>query len=192
MIKNKGKWEMGRVHISLVLAMTFMSGCGTSARKTLFQTSTIDALLISVYDGDISCGRLLKHGDFGIGTFDRLDEEMVILEGTIYEVKGDGKVYKPGLNSKTPSARTCYFNPEKTVSINASTNYNRLEMLIDAAAPNLNFFCAIRITGQFRLMRTRSAPAQKKPYAPLKDVTQNQPEFDMNNVFGTIAGFRCP
>jgi hypothetical protein len=105
MIKNKGKWEMGRVNILLVLAMTFMSGCGTSARKTLFQTSTIDALLISVYDGDISCGRLLKHGDFGIGTFDRLDEEMVILEGTIYEVKGDGKVYKPGILAATAYRR---------------------------------------------------------------------------------------
>ena len=169
-----------------------VSGCGTPARNTLFQTSTIDALLAGVYDADLSCGDLLKHGDFGIGTFDRVDGEMVVLEGTMYQIKGDGKVYKPDPNCKTPFATICHFNPEKTISINTSTDYKRIEFLIDAAAPSRNLFCAIKITGQFRLMRTRSVPAQRKPYPPLKEVTNKQPEFDMNNVFGTIVGFRCP
>ncbi len=57
-----------------------LSGCGAPGRNTLFQTSTINALLAGVYDGDISCLHLLEHGDFGIGTFDRLEGEMVILE----------------------------------------------------------------------------------------------------------------
>ena len=168
------------------------SGCGAPARNTLFQTSTIDALLAGVYDGDISCRHLLKHGDFGIGTFDRLEGEMVILDGTIYQIMVDGKAYKPDPHGKTPFATTCYFNPEKTISISTSTDYKEVERLIDAAAPNQNLFCAIRITGQFRSMKTRSVPAQKKPYPPLKEVTRNQPEFHMNNVFGTIVGFRCP
>jgi len=33
-----------------------------------------------VYDGDLSCADLLKHGHFGIGTFDRVDGEMVVLD----------------------------------------------------------------------------------------------------------------
>jgi acetolactate decarboxylase len=169
-----------------------VSGCGTPGRNTLFQTSTIDALLAGVYDADLSCGDLLKHGDFGIGTFDRVDGEMVVLEGTIYQIKGDGKGYKADSNCKTPFATICHFNPEKTISIDTSADYKRVETLIDAAAPNQNLFCALRITGQFRSMKTRSVPAQKRPYPPLKEVTANQPEFDMNNVFGTIVGFRCP
>jgi len=169
-----------------------VSGCGTPARNTLFQTSTIDALLAGVYDADLSCGDLLKHGDFGIGTFDRVDGEMVVLEGTIYQIKGDGKVYKPDPNCKTPFATICHFNPEKTISIDTTADYKRLEMLIDAAAPNQNLFCAISITGHFRSMKTRSVPAQKRPYPPLKEVTSHQPEFDITNVFGTIVGFRCP
>jgi acetolactate decarboxylase len=169
-----------------------VSGCGTSARNTLFQTSTIDALLAGVYDADLSCGDLLKHGDLGIGTFDRVDGEMVVLEGTLYQIKGDGKVYQPDQNCKTPFATICHFNPEKTVSIDTRVDYHRLETLIDAAAPNQNLFCAVRITGQFRSMKTRSVPAQKRPYPPLKEVTSHQPEFDMKNVSGTIVGFRCP
>lgn len=180
------------VHILLALILILVLGCGTPARNTLFQTSTIDALLLGVYDGDITCRHLLKHGDFGIGTFDRLDGEMVILDGTIYQIKADGKVYKPDPNSKTPFATTCHFNPEKIISINTSMDYKGLEKQIDAAAPNRNHFCAIKVTGQFRSMRTRSVPAQERPYPPLKEVTGNQPEFEINNVFGTIVGFRCP
>ena len=123
-----------------------VSGCGTPARNTLFQTSTIDALLAGVYDGDLSCGDLLKHGHFGIGTFDRVDGEMVVLDGIIYQVKADGKVYKPDANCTTPFATICHFNPEKTVSIDTSMDYKRLQTLIDAAVPNQNLFCAMRIT----------------------------------------------
>jgi acetolactate decarboxylase len=154
--------------------LILVSGCGTPARDTLFQTSTIDALLAGVYNGDLSCGQLLKHGDFGIGTFDRVDGEMVVLEGTIYQIKGDGKVYKPDPNCTTPFATICHFNPEKTISINTNTDYKRLEMLIDTAVPNKNLFYAIRITGQFSSINTRSVPAQNKPYLPLKEVTSNQ------------------
>ena len=169
-----------------------VSGCGRPARNTLFQTSTIDALLAGVYDADLSCSDLLKHGDFGIGTFDRVDGEMVVLEGTIYQVKGDGRVYKPDPNCKTPFAAMCYFNPEKSISIDTNADYKQIETLIDAAVPNQNLFYAVKIVGHFRSMKTRSVPAQKKPYPPLKEVTSNQPEFDMNNAFGTIVGFRCP
>jgi len=191
MIKNKGTYGKGMC-ILQALILVLLLGCGVPAWNTIYQTSTIDALLSGIYDGDISCRDLLKHGDFGIGTFDGLDGEMVILKGTVYQVKGDGKVYKPDPNTKTPFATMCYFNPEKTISIDASTDYKRIEFLIDAAAPSRNLFCAIKITGQFRLMRTRSVPAQRKPYPPLKEVTRNQPEFEMNDVFGTIVGFRCP
>ncbi len=172
--------------------LIFVSGCARPARNTLFQTSTIDALLAGLYDADLSCGELLKHGDFGIGTFDRVDGEMVVFEGIIYQARGDGKVYKADQNCKTPFATICHFNPEKTISIDTRMDDSRLETLIDAAAPNQNLFCAIRMTGQFRSMKTRSVPAQKRPYPPLKEVTRHQPEFDMNNVFGTIVGFRCP
>jgi acetolactate decarboxylase len=41
-------------------------------------------------------------------------------------------------------------------------------------------------------MRTRSVPSQSKPYPPLQQVTQNQPEFAMQDVAGTIVGFRSP
>jgi hypothetical protein len=45
-------------------------------RDTLYQTSTITALLAGEYDGDLTCGQLKARGDIGLGTFNALDGEM--------------------------------------------------------------------------------------------------------------------
>ena len=169
-----------------------VSGCITPAKDTIFQTSTIDALLAGVYDGDMSCRHLLKNGDFGMGTFDRLDGEMVLLDGNLYQIKADGKVYKPNPSVKTPFATICYFNPDRVIPIKKGADYQMIENLINKYAPNHNLFYAIKIAGQFRSMKTRSVPIQQKPYPPLKEVTSNQPEFNMKSISGTIVGFRCP
>lgn len=182
---------MKRLFYLIIGLSLLISGCSTQ-KDIVFQTSTIDALLAGVYDGDISCRHLVRHGDFGIGTFDGLDGEMVLLDGVVYQVRADGKVYVPCPSVKTPFATACFFKPEKTLFIDRNTDYEGIERLIDRTAPNQNLFCAIRITGHFKSMRTRSVPGQKKPYPPLKEVTSDQPEFFMNNVQGTIVGFRCP
>ena len=44
----------------------------------IFQTSTMGALLDGVYDGDVSIREVLRHGDFGLGTFNSLDGEMLV------------------------------------------------------------------------------------------------------------------
>jgi acetolactate decarboxylase len=56
---------------------------------TLFQVSTSGALVQGVYGRAVSSTLLLNYGDFGLGTFHNLDAEMVILDGTIYQVRSD-------------------------------------------------------------------------------------------------------
>jgi acetolactate decarboxylase len=72
----------------LLVALLAIVICGCShpppKRDTLFQVSTIDALLAGAYDGDITFKELGKHGDFGLGTFQSLDGEMVELDGSFY------------------------------------------------------------------------------------------------------------
>src|SRR5919206_1907033 len=77
---------------------------GEDARPhhTLFQTSTIDALLEGKYDGDVSFAELEDRGDFGLGTLDALDGEMVALEGSFYQVKADGRAYTIDKRTRTP------------------------------------------------------------------------------------------
>jgi acetolactate decarboxylase len=169
-----------------------LAGCTVPTTDIVFQTSTIDALLAGVYDGDLSCHDLLEHGDFGIGTFDHLDGEMIVLDGEIYQVKADGKVYRPDLSMKTPFATVCQFESDSHVPLQPGSNYAAVEVQLNSTAPNQNLFYGIKIKGDFKYMKTRSVPGQQKPYPPLKEVTRDQPEFEMSNISGTIVGFRSP
>ncbi|MBN2143479.1 MAG: acetolactate decarboxylase [Candidatus Aureabacteria bacterium] len=174
------------------LSLLFCSGCATVATNTITQTSTIDALLAGSYDGSVSCRQLLQYGDFGIGTFDRLDGEMILLNGRIYQVKADGAVYMPDPSVTSPFASVCRFVPDNHFTLQSKSDYKMIQETIDQAVPNKNIFCAVRIHGRFASMKTRSVPAQTKPYPLLADVTKNQPVFNMESIQGTIVGFRCP
>ena len=174
------------------LGLGLAAGCAGPSRNTLYQVSTIDALLAGTYDGDASLRDLRAQGDFGIGTYDNLDGEMVLLDGTFHQVKADGKVYAPDLDGETPFAAVCAFQPEKAFPVPPGADLAAVAALIDREAPNANQFCAIRIEGTFTAVRTRSVPPQKRPFPPLKEIAATQPTFDLSNVAGTIVGFRCP
>ncbi|BAP55000.1 alpha-acetolactate decarboxylase AlsD [Thioploca ingrica] len=45
--------------------------------STVVQVSTIQALLKGIYDGDTTFKQLKQFGDFGFGTFNGLDGEMI-------------------------------------------------------------------------------------------------------------------
>ena len=88
MTKPPGLRTTISVTVSLLTTL-FTLGCVSSAssptyvanpitnRETLSQVSTINALLAGVYDGILTVGELKGYGDFGIGTFEGLDGEMV-------------------------------------------------------------------------------------------------------------------
>ncbi|MDD5011528.1 MAG: acetolactate decarboxylase [Phycisphaerae bacterium] len=173
-----------------VFVLVFCGGCLNQADR-ITQTSTIDALLAGAYDGQMTCGELLTYGDFGIGTFDKLDGEMTVLDGRVYQIKSDGKVYKPDSNTKTPFATVCNFRPD-TRFLLRSADFKTTESFLDEKFPNQNIFLAVEISGTFKHIKVRSVPAQQKPYKPLAEVVKNQSVFDINNVSGTIVGFRTP
>ncbi|MFP4453759.1 MAG: acetolactate decarboxylase [Desulfobacterales bacterium] len=169
------------------------AGCaGNPYKDTVTQTSTIDILLAGVYEGDMTLGELTGYGDFGIGTFNRLDGEMILLDGEVYKVRADGRVYRPGNDEKTPFAAVSRFEEDTCIKIKEPVSRQELQSLIDDHINDPHLFYAIRITGKFSEMRTRSVPAQQKPYPPLTEVAKKQPEFEMKDISGTIVGYRCP
>ena len=159
---------------------------------TLFQASTISALLDGDYDGHISCGTLKTHGDFGIGTFDRLDGEMIELDGQVYQVNAQGKVCKMPDDATLPFAAVTWFESDMTFEVAALTNFDALRAVIDQHLPSKNIFYAIRVTGEFSHVKTRSVPKQSKPYPRLAEVTKTEPVFEYGNIKGTLVGFWCP
>ncbi|MBN1782690.1 acetolactate decarboxylase [bacterium] len=176
----------------LILGLCIILACSAPPADTLTQISTIDALIAGLYDGQMTCDMLKTYGDTGIGTFDRLDGEMVVLDNIIYQIRADGSIVTPAGQTGTPFASVTRFESEKTESIDSEMNFKAAQAWLDRIVPNQNLFCTIRIHGRFPLMKTRSVPAQDKPYPPLAEVSKKQSVFEYENVQGTIVGFRCP
>lgn len=178
--------------IFFVLSILFFS-CSKEEDQpqAIVQVSTIDALMQGVYDGTISLSKLSGFGDFGIGTFNALEGEMVFLDGKFYQVKADGKIYKPENSVLSPFATVTYFDPEIKYEVSAMS-YPGLKTAIDSLMLSSNLFYAIKLHGTFNRVKTRSVPMQQKPYPPLVEVTASQPEFETETVTGTLSGFYCP
>jgi len=174
------------------LTVTLSGGCLQQLnRDSLYQSSTLGALSEGIYDGETTIGELKKYGDTGIGTFNALDGEMIACEGRFYQVKYDGSVVEVDDGAKTPFALIKRFQPDRTLS-GGSLNYSGLISYLDANLLTGNIFYAVKITGNFSYVKTRSVQRQKPPYPRLIDAVKNQSIFEFKNVRGTIVGFRFP
>lgn len=174
---------------SLVIA----SGCGYRDQKdTLFQVSTINALMEGVLDGGIAFQALKQHGDFGIGTFEGLNGEMVALDGKFYQVKADGKAYPVNDNAKTPFADVKFFKADKSFYINEEMNFEQLRARILQEMKSSNLFYAVKVKGEFKYVKTRSVPKQEKPYLSLTEAVKSQKVFEFHDCLGTAEGFYFP
>ena len=162
------------------------------ALHEIFQNSTINALLEGVYDGSLTYGELRTHGDFGLGTFNALDGEMIAFDGNFYQVKSDGVAYPVADDQKTPFATVVFFRPTLRRSARGPLDYERLQTFVDSLVDGPNLFYAVRIDGVFSSVKTRSVPRQQQPYPPLAEVAKHQPVFHLKDVRGTLAGFRFP
>ncbi|MDM7925554.1 MAG: acetolactate decarboxylase [bacterium] len=177
----------------IVFAHCFLLAIIASAQTDiLYQVSTLDALVGGVYEGKTTLGSLKTHGDFGIGTFNAVDGEMMLIDGLFYRVDGTGKVSLAPETERTPFAAVTFFEPDITLRSDSPVSMDSLYRFIDGRLPSENLFYAVRIIGSFGAVRTRSVPRQTKPYVKLTEVVKTQPVFSFSDVKGMMVGFRCP
>jgi acetolactate decarboxylase len=158
----------------------------------VYQTSTMGALLDGVYDGDVTIRELLQHGDFGLGTFNGLDGEMLVLDGTCYQLRGDGSARPAGPDQLTPFAVVTWFDAERSFEVVDPVDRAGLKARIDESLPSTNLIVAVRVNGDFSVLRTRTVTQQHRPYPSFSEATQDQQEITFRDVAGTLAGFRMP
>lgn len=158
----------------------------------LFQASTIAALLDGAYDGDLSFAELAEHGDFGLGTLNGLDGEMIAIDGSFYRVDVDGGVEEVDAAARTPFAVVTRFEPTIEERIEDPLDHEELLARLNRLIPSEAASCAIRLDGRFERVRARSVPRQSPPYRPLTEVVAEQRVFELADVEGTMLGFRFP
>ncbi len=158
----------------------------------LYQTSTMAALLDAVYDGETTIDELLEHGNFGLGTFNGLDGEMIVNEHIVHQFRADGHAGTVPAELRTPFACVTHFEPEHTIYLDAPMDKPELEALVDSTIANPNLIVAVRFTGVFEQVRTRTVFCQCHPYPKMLDVVAKQPSLHFGVGGGTMLGFRTP
>ena len=158
---------------------------------TLFQVSTSAALVEGLYQGAVRVSRLLRHGDFGLGTFIDLDGEMVVLEGVCYRISSDGVVTAVEGDSLVPYAVVTRFSPEFAKLSRQFNGFSELVAVCDALRSSENVFYAFRVEGKFSFMKTRAMKAV--PHGTgLKAASSGQKEFTFEDQEGTLVGLWSP
>jgi acetolactate decarboxylase len=159
---------------------------------TVFQTSTISALLDGAYEGDVTFGELAQHGDFGIGTLEQLDGEMIALDGRFYAARVDGRVSPIAPETRTPFAVVVPWRTDGQVSLGAVPTIELLAAILDRLIPPDGNILAVRVDGHFSRILARTVPKQSPPYVSLAEVASQQVVFEWRNLPATLVGFRCP
>lgn len=178
--------------MSLVVMLLLAQVMAAQASPRLFTYSTIDALMAGVYDGALTLRELGTKGDFGIGTFNHLDGELILLDGVFYHARADGSVEVAGPDQKTPLAYVTHFQRSKPIPVEGTLTLQQLESWLDARLQSSNYFYAIRVEGLFRDTSTRAIAPQSKPYRPLAEIVGTQSVREYALTQGVLVGFRSP
>lgn len=157
-----------------------------------FQFSTINALLEGVYDGELTIQELLQKGQIGLGTFDALDGEMVIINGRCFRVNSQGIVEEVTVDETTPFAAIAQDPSTNSHYLFLIDSLVKLESELDQIIENPNLIHIIHIEADFQTLKARSVHRQTKPYPPLTQVTPNQAVFEFTDMSGDLVGFWCP
>lgn len=162
-----------------------------SEKTSVYLCAPVNALLEGIYEEKIPFSEVRKHGDFGLGTFDHLDGEMIMLDNQIFQIRDDGSVQKVDDDALTPFACVTFFRPEKYAVLDGDRDYEDFLGWLEGLLPSPNMFYALRVDGWYSYIKTRSVPRQEC-YRPMVEVTAEQPIFEFEEIPGTLAGFYTP
>lgn len=180
------------VLVVLLLAMAYAPAYAHRDTAILNQISTLDALAQGYFDGVIPVSKVSNYGNFGIGTFQGLDGEMLMVDGKVYQVPVSGVVRPADPKWTIPFMSVTFFKPGPERKIQPGTDLKAFVADSESTFPSKNFFYAVRIDGTFEKVKTRSVAKQNPPYPTLAEAAKTQAVFDLSNVEGTAVGFWCP
>jgi acetolactate decarboxylase len=161
------------------------------SHHTVYQVSTSTALVEGIYQGAVRVGTLREHGDLGLGTFENLDGEMVVVDGRFFQARGDGSVRECEDHVLSPFAVVTRFVAEAEVKLADCRDLQALVSRFDGLRQSDNMFFALRVDGHFDYVHAR-AMCRTEEGVPLVRAAAVQPEFEFRNLSGTLVGFWTP
>ena len=167
----------------------------TATAESIYQVALLQSLAQGYFDGSMTVADLKTHGDTGIGTFDGLNGEMIVLDGVGYQAIGDGSVVVPADDETVPFSNVTFFEEDLTLPLSSIPDMASLQATLNEIVESngSNLFYMVKIPGTFSSIKVRSEFKQEKPYRNLDvALAADQNEFDFKNIKGTMVGLYCP
>jgi acetolactate decarboxylase len=182
--------------ISAVIAGVLISGLvspiasAADGDEWVQQIGTYDYLVSPNYAGLAPIKSASKGATLGLGTFDNLDGEFVMVGGTMYRIGTDGTPVVIDGSQSTPWSESVKFTPTASGPVPPGTTCANLLAGVNALAKSDEGMVAVRVRGTFSDLTFRSVPAQTVPYPPLSQVVAKQTLFPLSQRRAVLVGFR--
>ena len=168
-----------------------------SPDSCLYQVSTLQALMLGYIKGVISVKELLKHGDTGLGTFEDLDGEMIVIDGHCYRASSNGQMYEPDLDYGIPFAVATKLKGVRSWDWDEINGIDTLTAMLNnkiEAHFGLNSMHIVRIDGDFDFIDARSElPSRKAQHVSLKELLNTtQYSFRFEKISGSVICLYFP
>jgi acetolactate decarboxylase len=198
-MNSKGKYALTAVLIIVVAFSAFYAGwqtqpnpTATTGSDTLYQLTPYNTFITGKYAGVMPYSELEKHGDFGTGTFDGLDGEMVAVNGEFYQIPSTGVPRRAEPTQTAPYATINFFHADRTFTV-SSLNYTQLKSYLDGQlGMSSDVIYGVKVVGSFDWAQTRSPQKQSEPYLNITEALKTQSVFNLSNVSATAVGYWFP
>ncbi len=157
----------------------------------MFQVSTLQALALGYSRAVIDVDELMRHGNIGLGTFEDVNGEMIVVDGHCFRADETGKVNEADGKTGVPFASVTFFSEMRrydTGSINSINSLKEWLTLHIEEDFGLNSMHIVRIDGTFKKVCARSETGYRAHHVTLKDaLSKTQKDFHFDDVEGTLV-----
>ena len=161
--------------------------------QPLIQVGLLQSLVSGNFTGCITVGELKQLGDTGIGTFDSIDGELILLDGVVYQALADGSIAVPPDSAGVTFASVTRFRETAAGLLSPSESLAALEQQLYSLLPEKNYFYTVLFRGSFPSVTVRSETPCESSARTLSEVMETaQTVHTCRNTAGTIVGQYCP
>ena len=162
----------------------------------MYQVSTLQALALGYSRSVINVGKLLQEGDTGLGTFEDVNGEMIVMDGHCYRADQGGCVTVVAPATGVPFAAVAKLYGEQQFTLNdiPDISFIRTELTKKIEERfGLNSMHIVRIDGEFIKVDARSEAPYRSHHITLKEVlSKTQEAFIFENIRGSLVGVYFP
>ena len=165
-------------------------------QNKMYQVSTLQALALGYTRAVIRAEELLKEGDTGLGTFEDVNGEMIVMDGHCFRADQDGHVTLVPPETGIPFAAVARLYGQQEFALKDMPDIESVRTELTRKIEErfgLNSMHVVRIDGAFEKVDARSEAPYRSHHVTLKEMLgKTQKAFVFENIRGSLIGVYFP